>query len=146
MVETLTPNGANHPFYVSSLPGRMRCRQHLVVRQNAIHRTPPGSDTRCFPDCSTVLTKSEFTEVRSSKPGAYIKPGGNDEGVSHPQVCTFQAKSKKLKPEKSVGRHIFGHEFGHELRRVACEPILLPLYNEVTKKLHSILTLRKDLR
>ena len=28
MVETLTPDGANNPFYVSSLPGRTRRRQH----------------------------------------------------------------------------------------------------------------------
>lgn len=30
MVETLTLNGANHPFYVGSLPGRTRRRQHLL--------------------------------------------------------------------------------------------------------------------
>ena len=29
MVETLAPNGTNHPFYVGSLPGRTRGRQHL---------------------------------------------------------------------------------------------------------------------
>jgi len=64
MVETLTPNGANHPFYVSSLPGRMVRRQHLlyshisqrgailpsarpVLNPNAIMPSRPGSVLLC---------------------------------------------------------------------------------------------------
>src|SRR6516162_1790673 len=30
MIETLMANGADHPFYVSSLPTRARCRQNFA--------------------------------------------------------------------------------------------------------------------